>query len=267
MLGVYRALFPANVPVDFVHVNDLGREALAPYKLLFLQYPLMMPEKAGAAIAEWVRAGGAAVAEARLAWNNDRGYASEIIPGLGLHEVFGCRETAVQSIPGSRTALHWSDGVTLPARLYEETLEPLNDRARVVARFADGRPAAVMSTFGRGKTLALGSYLAVAHQQQPDAASERFFQSLLDWAGVERPVSVEGGAAEVRMLEVGSDRLVFVFNHQDQPVEPVIRVPGNWNASDLTTGAPLSRLSKRLALGEVWVVRLSSPGSSSARRP
>jgi beta-galactosidase len=266
MLGIHRALFSANVPVDFVHVNELGRESLARYKLVFLQYPLMMPEKAGAAIAEWVRGGGAAVAEARLAWNNERGYAAEIIPGLGLHEVFGCRETAVQSIPGSRTALRWTggglagmrEGDSLAARLYEETLEPLGERARVVARFADGRPAAVMSSYGRGKTLALGSYVAVAHQQQPEATSERFFQALVDWAGVARPVAVEGGPVEVRMMEAGAERLVVVFNHQDNAVEPLIRVPGEWTASDLATGAEVRRLGKRLAPGEVWVVRLQA---------
>lgn len=264
MLGIYRALFPSNVPLDFIHVNDLSRETLAPYKLVFLQYPLMMPERAGGAIAEWVREGGAAVTEARLAWNNDRGYASEIIPGLGLHEVFGCRETAVQSIPGSRTSLRWTgdslagmkDGDALAARLYEETLEPLNGRARVVARFADGRPAAVMASYGKGKTLALGSYVAVAAQQQPDATLERFFQALLDWAGVARPVSVTGGPVEVRVLESGADRLVFVFNHQSKALEPVVRVPGNWTASDLATGDSLRTISKRLAPDEVWVVKL-----------
>ncbi|MBI4877672.1 MAG: beta-galactosidase [Acidobacteria bacterium] len=266
MLGVYRALFSSNVPVDFVHVNDLNPETLAPYKLLFLQYPLMLPERAGGAIAGWVRAGGAAVAEARLAWNNERGYASEIIPGLGLHEVFGCRETAVQSIPGSRTALRWAtnalpgvrEGDTLPARLYEETLEPLNERAQVAARFADGRPAAVLSRYGRGKTLALGSYLAMAHQQQPEAVAERFFQALADWAGVERPVEVTGGPVEVRMLEAGADRLVFVFNHRQQAVEPVLRVPGRWTASDLVTGQAEPALHKRLAPNEVWVLRLQA---------
>lgn len=264
MLGLYRALFSANVPVDFVHIDDVARGGLAGYKLVFLQYPLMLPEKAGAGIADYVRAGGAVVAEARLAWNNDRGYAAEIIPGLGLHEVFGCRETAVQSIPGSRTTLRWTgtepagmkDGDTLAARLYEETLEPLNERARVVARFADGRPAAVLSTYGRGKTLALGSYVAVAYQQQPEAVSARFFEALVDWAGVERPAVVEGGPAEVRLLESGADRVMLVFNHQEAPVETSIRVSGNWSASDLVTGAPVPRLARRLAPAEVWIVRL-----------
>ena len=41
----------------------------------------------------------------------------------------------------------------LPARWYKETLEPVSPGARIVAHFEGGRPAAVMSTFGKGRTL------------------------------------------------------------------------------------------------------------------
>ena len=47
-------------------------------------------------------------------------------------------------------------GDVLPGRWYEETLEPSGPDARVVARFAGGAPAAVVSAFGRGKALMLG---------------------------------------------------------------------------------------------------------------
>ena len=43
----------------------------------------------------YVERGGHAVAEARLAWNDDRGFAAAIIPGAGLHAVFGLREKHV----------------------------------------------------------------------------------------------------------------------------------------------------------------------------
>lgn len=46
----------------------------------------------------------------------------------------------------------------------------------------------------------------------------------------------------MRLLEAGAERLVFVFNHQDHAVEPLIRVAGK-------------RWSKRLEPGEVWLVR------------
>ena len=131
------------------------------------------------ALREYVTRGGTLITEARAGWNTDAGRASEIIPGMGLHELVGCRETAVQSIPGSKTELVWDAdvllprGTKLPARLYEETLEPMREDAKVVARFADGRPAAVTARFGRGKTLMLGSYVS-------PVAEPQFANALLD---------------------------------------------------------------------------------------
>ena len=270
-LGVYRALFPSNVPVDFVHGNELSAADLRRYKLVIFPYPLMIPEKAAAVLREYVQSGGALVSEARLAWNNERGRASETLPGLGLHEVTGCRETEVHSVPGLRTELHWTgseiagvpSGARLPARLYEETLEPSGPQARVAARWANGSPAAVLSTFGRGKTLTLGSFLAVAYELQKDPVEQRFFQGLLDWAGVERPVEVSGGEVEVRLLQSGGEHLAFIFNHEQQSAQPKItlKIPGT-AATDVISGeaVPLAEpglvLQKRLAPEEVWVLRI-----------
>ncbi len=276
MLGVYRALFPTSVPVDFIHIDQLSPEATRRYKLIYVPFPLMIPERSAEQLAEYVRAGGALVAEARLGWNNERGWASEIIPGLGLHRVMGCRETAVQTVAGLRAELVWSDtevagmkpGDKLPGRLYEETLEPLAPQARVVARWASGAPAAVASSFGRGKTLMLGSYLGAAYEGEKAPAAQRFFAGLLEWAAVERPVEVSGGQVEVRVLEAGRETLLLAFNHQAGAQEPTIklRAPGGeYAASDLVTGQPVAvtregpwlKLGRRLAPEAVWVVRLT----------
>ena len=263
-LGVYRALFPTNVPVDFVHAGQLTAAELGRYRLVIFPYPLMIPERAAGLLRDYVREGGSLVSEARLAWNNENGRASEIIPGLGLHEVAGCRETAVQSVPGSRTELRWSAseivpaGTRLPARLYEETLEPEGASARVVARFADGRPAAVMASYGKGKSLTLGSYLAVAYENRHDAAIQKFFAGLLDWAGIARPVEVSGGDVEVRWLESSGARMAFIFNHGEKEVTPAIsfRQPAS-AATDLMTGQPVPLpLRRKLGPNEAWVVVL-----------
>lgn len=253
MLGVHRALFPTNVPVDFIHINDLS--GIGGYKLVILPYPLMLPRAAAVALQSYVAGGGALVAEARLAWMNDGGQASETIPGLGLHEVFGCREAAVQSVPGLRTELLWEDGARLPGRLYEETLEPLRN-GRVAARFANGAPAAVEATYGKGKTLALGSYLAYGYQADRTPAVQAFFERLLAWANVPRSVEVTGGA-EVRWLESGRSRLVFAFNHSAKPAQVTIRFPGAWTAYDLITGASVPALARIIDAEDVWILRLT----------
>jgi beta-galactosidase len=254
MLGVYRALFPANVPVDFIHVNEL--EGIGQYKLVVLPYPLMLPRKAAPALQAFVRNGGALVSEARLAWMNDGGAASETIPGLGLHEVFACRETAVETVPGLRTEILWENGARLPARLYEETLEPLQN-GRIVGRFPSGAAAAVEAKYGRGKTLAIGSYLAHGYETQRDPAVQAFFLRLLDWAGVSRAIEVKGGA-EVRWLESGNSRLLFAFNHGNRPSDVSIRFPGAWTATDLITGTRVDTLVRTIGAEDVWVVHLTA---------
>ena len=248
LLGVHRALFPENVPIDYVHINHLEDGRLNHYKLVFLPYPPMLPEASAAAFRDYVAQGGALVAEARLGWNNERGYAAERVPGLGLWEVVGARETAVETAPGGRTTIRWiSDdlpglgaGAEFPARWYKETLEPVSHAARVVAHFEDGTPAAVLSTFGGGRTLMLGSYVSAAYQATPTAATAQFYRALLDWAGVSLPVQVQGAALEVRALESDDSTLLFLFNHDRQDAArsevALRRQRGEYAAADLVDG-------------------------------
>jgi beta-galactosidase len=276
LLGAYRALFPSNLPIDYVHINELSEDVLKQYKLIILPYPLMLPTAAATPLDAYVKGGGTLVSEARLGWSNEHGYASDRIPGLGLWKVMGCRETAVQTGNKGVTKLRWmageipgmKDGDMLPARWYEETLEPLNDTAKVIAHFPDGAAAAVVSRYGSGKTLLLGSYVSAAYVTAPSSETQRFYKGLLNWAGVTLPVSVKGGAIEARTLESGSDTLLFVFNHDKQAVDAEIgvRLPaGAYQASDLVEdgqvktvrAGQLVELSKHLEPSAVWVVRLT----------
>ncbi|HEY0872399.1 MAG TPA: beta-galactosidase [Vicinamibacterales bacterium] len=251
LLGVHRALFPSNVPLDYVHINHLSAEKLAQYKLVIFPYPLMLPEASAKVLTDYVQSGGTLLAEARLAWNNEKGYASERIPGLGLWEVMGAREAAIETAPGGRTAIRWrgtdlpglAAGTVLPARWYKETLETASANAKVVAQFEDGSPAAVMSTFGKGRTLMLGSYVSASAQSTPTPEAERFFRGVLQWAGVQFPVTVEGAPLEVRYTESGDDTLIFVFNHGNTPAKGEVslaRAAGRYAAVDLVQGGAVT---------------------------
>ena len=276
LLGVHRALFPSNVPLDYVHINHLSAGKLAQYRLVIFPYPLMLPEASARVLKDYVQAGGALVAEARLAWNNEKGYASERIPGLGLWEVMGAREAAIETAPGGRTSIRWSSDdlpgfaadTVLPARWYKETLEPASPHAKVVARFEDGAPAAVLSSFGKGRTLMLGSYVSASAQSTPTPEAERFFRGLLEWAGVPFPVAVSGSTLEVRYTESGNDTLVFLFNHAKAAARSEVslrRARGRYGATNLVDGTvvPLTRDTDGFALRVdlpaegVQVVRIS----------
>ena len=237
MLGYYRALFPTNVPVDFVHVNDINNHH---YKLIIIPYPLMISESTAAALREFVRNGGSLVAEARLAWNDERGRAKDIIPGFGLHEVCGCRETAVQMTSTGKAEVVLDNGDRFKGVLYQETLD-----GHAIAHFADGSAAIVMSTFGKGRMMTIGTFLGTAYESDREESLGKFIRSLLDWSGIAKPPAVP---VEIRTLESNAERVVFAFNHGDAPAE--ISLSG----IDLETGAIVDR--KTIAPNDVWIVRV-----------
>jgi beta-galactosidase len=223
LLGPYRALWPTNVPLDYVHIDHLDN--LAQYKLVYLPYPVMLPTSSIAPLRNYVRNGGRLVVEARAGWSNETGRASDIIPGMGLSEVLGCHEAAVETLAKGKVILKWDSGLETPGRWFQEVLEPLRPDARIVARFSNGQPGAVRSKYGQGETLTIGSYLAAN-------GSEPFFGWLLDWAGVSRATPVTG-PVEVRWLVAEGRPLIFVFNHSAAPVQAQLAAP----AEDLFTGA------------------------------
>ena len=250
LLGVYRALFPTNVPLDFVHADHLKASEMSAYRLVVLPYPIMLRGAAAAELAAYVRAGGSLVLEARAGWNDENGRASAMIPGLGLAEVAGAREADVQTVEKGKAALVALDGLPglapgerLPGRWYEESLRPLSDTARVVARFASGAPAAVESSFGAGRSLLLGSYVSAGYMSEPSEATRRFYAGLVDWASVNRRVTTSGDPLEVRLLESGSAHLVFVFNHAAAPASATVRLRlplAGRSMSDLASAAPVA---------------------------
>ncbi|HVN78883.1 MAG TPA: beta-galactosidase [Terriglobia bacterium] len=284
MLGMYRALFPSNIPVDFIHINQIPENA-GQYKLILLPYPLMIPEASARALKEYVRNGGTLVTEARLAWNDEHGWAKEIIPGFGLHEIVGCRETSIQrtangktsieivtvdpSIPGLRT------GDRLEGGLYEEALEPLSAGAKVIAKFPNGSAAMVVSSFGKGKSLAVGTFLGMSYEAHRDSKLKEFFNGLLSWAGISPRVRVTVASGqpsvEIREMTSGKETLLFVFNHETSSVEAFVRFKqpgGGCDASDLQTGEKVSFIregeelvfKKPMASSQVWVIRITPNG-------
>lgn len=246
LLGAYKAWFGTNVPLDFVHLEHVTTEQLRQYRLVYLPYPLMLPERSAQVLREYVELGGALVSEARPGWNNERGRASERIPGMGLDEVFGVVESAIETAPGGRTEIQWQASAggqitlpaftTLPARWFKETLEPKRDTTLVRARFADGGVAATESRFGKGKAMLVGSYVAAAYHTRPTEETKAWFDGLLTWAGVRRRVAATAGDAEIRWLENGANSVVFVFNHATEEREVKFQMEGAVAAFDMETG-------------------------------
>jgi beta-galactosidase len=275
LMGVYRAFFEKQIPVDFVHPAALEEDHLNQYKILFLPYPVMLSQSIAGEVKQYIAQGGTAVAEARLAWNNARGYASSVIPGFGLDQVFGAHEKRI--VPEAEPRLVIQPGLpglaagdSVAASAFEEDLQPLGG-AHVLARFPDGEPAIVENRYGRGSAILIGSFAGLAYQRQHAAGTQKLLLSLARLAGVTPEVRVTGTGTselEVRRLTSPHEQFMFVFNHASSVAAATIALRLPWRvqrAVDLTANqkAPFrmqgaeTLFERDLAPHAIWVVRLA----------
>ena len=228
LIGYYQSFANHNVPVDFIHREHIENQELSEYKLIILPYPIMFTEKAAEGLREFVRNGGYVLAEARFGWNDDRGFASEIIPGLGMHDIFGVREDEVRMREDVTLTLNnskhpvlegFKSGDELKGALYSQSVKLLeNSNARVLATTTEGDPAIVSSNYGKGEAMLAGSYLGMANFSDIVPNNDKFFINLLNWAKIERPfITSEDGRnndqIEVRLQNTDSGYILFLINH------------------------------------------------------
>lgn len=278
--GIHRAFFERNMPVDFLHVMDLNPEKLGQYKLLIVPYPVMMSQADVKKLVAYVEAGGVLVTEARCGWVDERGFSSDIIPGGGLDDVLGCRESYLMPlqktgsivIKGTNEALpQLKDGDKLDTLFFEEGFELLGIKAQVLAEFENGTPAIVYAPYGKGKAVIVGSFIGSAYYHFKNRNNGKFFAGLFDWLKLTRPVEVGSAETDVlvesRLLEGPNGKILFGFNRGEKTTLAKFAVAAlgkNWKARNLEmqSEVPLVQkdvrvlLEKTLEPGEVWVVAI-----------
>lgn len=228
LIGYFQTFANHNIPVDFIHREHLENRDFSQYKLIIIPYPIMFTREAASGLRAFVENGGYVLAEARMGWNDDRGYASEIIPGLGMHDIFGVRENEIkmrESIEFTVTdenhpAMQGLEkGSKLMGSLYVESLSMLDNKdVKILATTEEGQPAIVSTLYGKGESMLVGTYMGMANFQEFNSNNDKFFINLLNWANIERPftTSLDGRTSdqvEVRLQDTKNGYLVFIINH------------------------------------------------------
>ena len=280
--GIHRAFFEEHIPVDFLHVRDMTPARLNAYKLLVVPYPVMISSEYVRAMGDYVRNGGTLLTEARCGWVDEKGFSSPVIPGGGLDEVLGCRETEVTPIAKtSSLTIKAADevlpllkpGDKLDTLFFEEAFQVFGKKSRVLAEYADGRPAMVTASCGKGRAIIVGSFLGSAYHQFLNPNNAKFFVGVTEWLKISRPVRVAssepGVMVEARLLESAGGKIVFGFNRGEKTTTARLTLAppaAKFKVWNLETGqaVPFTGdkngivLEKGLEPREVWVVALTA---------
>jgi len=301
LIGYYRFFTDLNIPVEFIHRKDMESGDLSQYKLIIVPYALMFNQKTAEGLKAFVAKGGYVLSEARLAWNDEKGHTSEIIPGLELSEVFGVRESKVKTLPNVMIKIvdnyhpsmaYLKNNDTLNGSLFAESLEPLKDskNLRVLATLEDNTPCIITNTYGKGQTMYVGSFLALANSRGSlwDQSTQRisiqdsanknindFILGLVKWAKIFRPFNViQYGETEnsliVRLHEYPGGNLLYVLNHgktnENATIQLKVKEDGTYLLEELMQNKKVEATSHNKILsvntsyisiknGEIWRIQ------------
>jgi hypothetical protein len=231
VMGLFNALYAANLNADIVCMETLTMEKLRCYRAVMLPFPYYIQSRAAQLLRDWVGEGGLLISEAFPATVcGDTGLHETTVPGLGLDCVFGVREGAVFSgsmFQGGYAGIALSaqtepvpitmegcaracDGV--PGYLFQQELVPLG--ATVLGRFANGAPAVTSNGCGAGTAVLAGTLLGCAYQKDAPYARNisRLLLRLVEGHGIDVPVHVDKEGVRVDLLTGPDGGALLVIN-------------------------------------------------------
>lgn len=277
LIGYYRVLAENNIPVDFIHREDLENKDLSHYKLIIMPWSMMLTQGAADGVKAFVENGGYVASEVRTAWNDERGYASERIPGMGLAEVFGVYEDQVwmreenldfpvidREHPATEPL---GAGGNLTGFLYGSSFKPYaGSEIEILATFGlTGKPAVTVHKFGDGEAMMIGTFLGLANHPELKTGNSEFIQGLTEWAGVERKVTSshdgsDSAIVDIQLQENDEGYLLFAINHAETEEEVSISLnleeDGTYSVRELTKNEESSLETEE----GVFVIETTLPG-------
>lgn len=247
--GAYRLLADNFVSTSFVFVDDQASiKELREYSVVYVPFLPRCSRQFADTLAEYVRTGGALIAEAPFAIEDEDGRPYAEAPGAGLGEVFGCKSRGV--IPhGPRPVATTSIAqgvftyVGANSRFFiEAPTEDLEVEAgrSAILDFLDPRtlratgPAAVIGKFGEGKTAYFAGNFSEAYRFSESWYARELMSGVLDWMETRRQAEVSGltkgfeNEFEVGIIQGIDDanrRAFICINHSDMNVHPTLTAP------------------------------------------
>ncbi|HET6249586.1 MAG TPA: beta-galactosidase trimerization domain-containing protein [Tepidisphaeraceae bacterium] len=257
---VYSALAHAHVPVDVLSEQQLAEGKLTGYRVIYVVGPNLQRAAAGQ-LKAWVESGGVLWTDAMglgLDEANQPSVLSEMLPGNRVAQVWGAVESyhavALQPFTGDAAPA----GVTIAWGAETATITPAvgwvkcdAGNAQVLARFANGSPALLKRTVGKGSIVTAQTWAGLTYSARvrrtdfdmrsdfDPAAREMIAGAAID-RGVYRPVIPSDALVEAVLLENKGRKCVALMNwayraengkgRATEALEPVenltIRLPG-----------------------------------------
>jgi beta-galactosidase len=226
--GVYQGLLFNNIQADFIYSEDISGTY---YDLLYLPYPIMLPEKVANDLKEFVENGSMLISEVCPAFWGGHGEAGTRQPNYGLDELFGALQQRYQLTADILDDMKFKvDGRKISGGLYLQTYGPTT--ATVAGIDSQGEPIVVDNEYGNGKCRLIGTSPGYGYPQSEYREADReFFSQLLPWAGKSQQLTCSDSRLVARIHEGDGYFVIWVINSARENVHAEMRLAGKWSRS------------------------------------
>ena len=117
--------------------------------------------------------------------------------------------------------------------------------------YDNGSVAAVENSFGKGKTLLIGTFPGAGYYAHPSPEGQPFYAGLLDWANVTPKLRASDNVVKVRLHEGAGGTYVWILNPSRTPRHVDITLPVHQKlneAVDVWQNQPVTIQSQSLSL-------------------
>lgn len=204
--GAYQAFFDSNILCDFVRLDDINE-----YKLLYLAYPVMLKKETADKLKAYVQRGGVLICEGVPGYFGDSGHVGTVQPNLGLDELFGAREKFVEFDPDLSEKLMFEvNGNKVYGRYFRQDYDLHGGTA--AGQYSNGNIAAVSNSFGKGKTLLMGSFPGSGYFLHHGEETRVLFAGFLKLAGIVPAIVIDDHTVQARLHQGEGGTHIWVTN-------------------------------------------------------
>lgn len=216
-LGIYRLLCNLSIPaIDIVRLDEQAvDDDFNKYKVLYMPLPLWVDARTAFKLKEFVRQGGTVISEPSLAFIDTDYFSADIVPGMGLSEVFGCRREIIANCQDKTISVKTGNRV-ISSRFLREVLIP--EGATVIGTYDNGEPAITINQYGKGQAVYLGTNIFNNYYHEPTIGVREFFQQYFHKNITSLAATSNSENTFIKMMEAQGHTAVFIFNMADENV-------------------------------------------------
>ncbi|MCL2319851.1 MAG: beta-galactosidase [Treponema sp.] len=223
--GVYSAFMDRGVQPDLASLEQIDK-----YNVVYLPCPVMLKLDTIKRIINWVSSGGILISDGLPGYFSDGGHSSPVQPANGFEELFGCRELEINFFPMSirydKEKISILGMSSAPAGFYTQSYVP--GKGKAVGWFADGSVAAVENTYGKGRTLLIGTVPGLTFGEMPADEGREYFRRVQEWAGVEQQIINENPLMIARLHSGGDKTFLWILNPTRNEVMGNLVLSSKW---------------------------------------